>query len=101
MCIRDSDMTSLFHIALAGRGVVVTSARERLASYLAVENTYLSTFQVLGGFGLLLGAGVGSAALAVAPHVLTGEGAVPWARLAGLLCLVLAVGLAAGGMAVR
>jgi hypothetical protein len=147
---RVDDVTSLFHIALAGRGVLVTSAHERLASYLAVENTYLSTFQVLGGFGLLLGAlglavvllrnvwerrgelallralgyrhralgwmvfaensallllglgaGVGSAALAVAPHVLTGEGAVPWARLAGLLCLVLAVGLAAGGTAVR
>jgi hypothetical protein len=48
-----------------------------------------------------LGAGVGSAALAVAPHVLVGEGSVPWARLAGLLFLVLAVGMAAGGLAVR
>ena len=28
---------------------------ERLQSYLAVENTYLSTFQALGGLGLLLG----------------------------------------------
>ena len=31
-------------------------SRERLAAYLAVENTYLSTFQMLGGLGLLLGA---------------------------------------------
>src|SRR5262249_37750338 len=29
---------------------------ERLESFLAVENTYLSTFQALGGLGLLLGA---------------------------------------------
>ena len=28
---------------------------DRVASYLAVQNTYLTTFQLLGGFGLLLG----------------------------------------------
>src|SRR4029078_9338483 len=28
---------------------------ERLAEFLAVQNTYLSTFQSLGGLGLLLG----------------------------------------------
>ena len=28
---------------------------ERLQAYLAVENTYLSTFQALGGLGLILG----------------------------------------------
>ncbi len=28
---------------------------ERLASFLAVENTYLATFQTLGGLGLILG----------------------------------------------
>ena len=131
------DVTSLFQTALDSRGVRITPAKERLAAYLAVENTYLSTFQVLGGFGLLLGAlglavvllrnvwerrgelallralgyrhrslgwlvfaenaallllglgaGVGSALAAVAPHVLTGEGAVPWARLGLLLGLV-------------
>jgi ABC-type antimicrobial peptide transport system permease subunit len=144
------DVTSLFQTALDGRGIIVTPARERLSAYLAVENTYLSTFQVLGGFGLLLGAlglavvllrnvwerrgelallralgyrhrtlgwmvfaenaallllglaaGVGSALAAVAPHVLTGEGAVPWGRLGLLLALVLIVGFAAGGSAVR
>ena len=41
--------------ALADYGLDVTSTTEKLASYRAVENTYLSTFQTLGGFGLLLG----------------------------------------------
>lgn len=36
-------------------GFNVTSTAERLASFQAVENTYLSTFQALGGIGLLLG----------------------------------------------
>ena len=41
--------------ALADYGLDVTSTTEKLASYRAVENTYLSTFQTLGGLGLLLG----------------------------------------------
>jgi ABC-type antimicrobial peptide transport system permease subunit len=41
---------------LAARGLEVTSTQERLQSYLAVENTYLATFQALGGLGLILGA---------------------------------------------
>lgn len=36
-------------------GLDAQSATERLASYLVVQNTYLSTFQSLGGLGLLLG----------------------------------------------
>ena len=36
-------------------GYDVTSASERLASFRAVENTYISTFQSLGGLGVLLG----------------------------------------------
>jgi putative ABC transport system permease protein len=36
-------------------GVDATVASERLASFHRVENTYLSTFQALGGLGLLLG----------------------------------------------
>ena len=36
-------------------GVDATVAAERLASFHRVENTYLSTFQALGGLGLLLG----------------------------------------------
>ncbi len=36
-------------------GVRIESSRERLASFRQVENTYLSTFQSLGGLGLVLG----------------------------------------------
>ena len=41
--------------ALADYGAVSTSTRARLAEFHQVENTYLSTFQALGGLGLLLG----------------------------------------------
>src|SRR5918998_153023 len=37
------------------QGLEVTPAAARLESYLAVRNMYLSTFQALGGMGLLLG----------------------------------------------
>lgn len=50
--------------ALSRYGFDVSTTRERLASYHAVEDTYLSTFQALGGFGLLLGTlGLGVALL--------------------------------------
>jgi ABC-type antimicrobial peptide transport system permease subunit len=41
--------------ALAEEGFDVVDAREQLAQFLAVQNTYLSTFQSLGALGLLLG----------------------------------------------
>jgi ABC-type antimicrobial peptide transport system permease subunit len=40
---------------LANEGFDVVDAREQLAAFLAVQNTYLSTFQSLGALGLLLG----------------------------------------------
>ncbi len=40
---------------LGDYGFAMTAARDRLASFLAVQNTYLTTFQTLGGLGLLLG----------------------------------------------
>ena len=40
--------------ALADRGFVVTAATARLQTYLAVINAYISTFQALGGLGVLL-----------------------------------------------
>jgi len=40
---------------LAAYGLDVTPSTERLHAYRAIENTYLSTFQTLGGLGLLLG----------------------------------------------
>jgi putative ABC transport system permease protein len=46
--------------ALGDVGLEITPANRRLAEFQAVQNTYLSTFQVLGGLGLLLGsAGLG------------------------------------------
>ena len=41
--------------ALADYGADVRSTAQRLAEFHQVENTYLSTFQMLGGLGLLLG----------------------------------------------
>ena len=40
---------------LVDYGFDLTSASDRLAGYRAVENTYISTFQSLGGLGVLLG----------------------------------------------
>ena len=40
---------------MADLGARVTGTAERLAQFHRVENTYLSTFQTLGGLGLLLG----------------------------------------------
>jgi putative ABC transport system permease protein len=40
---------------LARQGLDVARTDQRLADFLAVQNTYLSTFQSLGGLGLLLG----------------------------------------------
>lgn len=46
--------------ALQDAGLEMTPAPERLNAFNAVQNTYLRTFQVLGGLGLLLGsAGLG------------------------------------------
>ena len=41
--------------ALRDFGADATTTGERLAQFHRVENTYLSTFQTLGGLGLLLG----------------------------------------------
>ena len=46
--------TALEH-RLSDYGFDVSNTAERLADFHRVENTYLSTFQMLGGFGLLLG----------------------------------------------
>ena len=41
--------------AFADNGLDAVRTADRLAGYLVVENTYLSTFRTLGGLGLLLG----------------------------------------------
>ena len=127
----------------------VQTTASRLQGYLAVENTYLKTFQALGGLGLILGAvglaivllrgvwerraelallqalgfrsgqlaflvlvenafllvlglaaGMVSALLAVAPHLIGSGAHVLWLRIVVLLALVLVVGLLAAGLAV-
>ncbi len=50
-----ADVASRIENALADFGADATGTAERLATFHRVENTYLSTFQTLGGLGLLLG----------------------------------------------
>jgi hypothetical protein len=59
-----AETTSLLEEQLADWGFDVHSSSEQLASFHRVENTYLSTFQSLGGLGLILGtAGLGTVLL--------------------------------------
>jgi putative ABC transport system permease protein len=55
-----SQVSATLSRALQDVGLELTPAAERLNAFNAVQNTYLGTFQVLGGLGLLLGsAGLG------------------------------------------
>jgi hypothetical protein len=49
------DVTELLESRLSDFGADVASTSERLAGFHRVEYTYLSTFQMLGGLGLVLG----------------------------------------------
>lgn len=51
----ESAAAGLLTDALSDYGAVSTASRVRLDAFHRVENTYLSTFQALGGLGLLLG----------------------------------------------
>jgi ABC-type antimicrobial peptide transport system permease subunit len=51
----EAEVKRILERALADRGFEVTRSADRLAAYLAVENTYITTFQALGALGLLLG----------------------------------------------
>src|SRR4029453_17472205 len=50
-----SSAAGMLEEQLSEFGFDVVSTAERLASFHRVENTYLSTFQTLGGLGLILG----------------------------------------------
>ncbi len=52
---RAGALTTLLESRLSDFGVDVASTMERLAGFHRVEYTYLSTFQTLGGLGLVLG----------------------------------------------
>jgi putative ABC transport system permease protein len=88
--------------ALGDYGFVAETTSRRLAAFQAVENTYLSTFQSLGGLGLLLGT-FGLAAVQLR-NVLERRGELALLRatgfrrrqLAGMVILENAMLLAAG-----
>ena len=50
-----SSASTMLESALNDYGFDAEPVSERLAGFLAVQNTYLSTFQMLGGLGLLVG----------------------------------------------
>jgi ABC-type antimicrobial peptide transport system permease subunit len=78
---KEAAVARTLETGLRANGLVVTTARDRVASFQAVIGAYLSTFQLLGGFGLLLGV------LGLAVVILRGV----WERL-GELALLRAVG---------
>ena len=91
---------------LGDEGFDPVPAAERLAQFNAVENTYLSTFQALGGLGMLLGsAGLGIVVLrnilerrgelAVLRAIGFSSSAIGWLALSEHVWL-LVLGLAAG-----
>jgi hypothetical protein len=53
---RMREVANLLEEKTAHLGLSVLPAKRRLEAYLGVENTYLATFQALGGLGLVLGA---------------------------------------------
>jgi hypothetical protein len=52
---RTDELSQMLETTLAPFGFDSTPTAERLLAFNAVQNTYLSTFQALGGLGLLLG----------------------------------------------
>ena len=62
-------------------GLELTPAVEKLAGFIAVENTYLSIFQLLGGLGLVLGSG--GVGLVVLRNVLDRRGELAMLRAVG------------------
>jgi ABC-type antimicrobial peptide transport system permease subunit len=55
-----AELSAAFSRALQDVGLELTPTVQRLNAFNAVQNTYLGTFQILGGLGLLLGsAGLG------------------------------------------
>ncbi len=111
---RAADVSATLTKGLRDFGLELVPTTRRLAQFNAVQNTYLGTFQVLGGLGLLLGsAGLG---VVVLRNVLDRRGelalllavgfrakALRWLVLsehAGLLLLGLGAGVVAAAVAV-
>ncbi|MFH5806337.1 ABC transporter permease [Alienimonas sp. DA493] len=106
---RQTELAAALEGRLSGYGVDAEPVGERIASFLAVQNTYLSTFQALGGLGLLLGT-LGLAAVMLR-NVLERRGELALLRAVGLgtrkiaglvlteTALLLVWGLASGTLA--
>jgi len=77
----EASVAKILAMAFRANGLIATSTREKVAAYQAVIGAYLSTFQLLGGLGLVLGV------LGLAVVVLRGV----WERV-GELALLRAVG---------
>jgi ABC-type antimicrobial peptide transport system permease subunit len=75
------DVAQALEATLADAGFDAVDARQQLAAFLAVQNTYLSTFQSLGALGLLLGT-VGLAAVQLR-NLLERRGELALMRAAG------------------
>jgi len=76
-----SKVTDRLSYRLRDFGMELTPAGQRLAAFNAVENTYLSIFQLLGGLGLILGSvGLG---LVVLRNVLERRGELAMLRAVG------------------
>jgi hypothetical protein len=79
---KTNEVTDRLSYMLRDFGMELTPARQRLAAFSAVENTYLSIFQLLGGLGLVLGSvGLG---LVVLRNVLERRGELAMLRAVGL-----------------
>ncbi|NVO18949.1 MAG: FtsX-like permease family protein [Bacteroidetes bacterium] len=52
---KEKEISDLLEERFRDQGVRITSTSDRLASFNAVENTYLSVFMLLGGLGVILG----------------------------------------------
>ncbi|MHC4336514.1 MAG: ABC transporter permease [Planctomycetota bacterium] len=79
---KTNEVTGRLSYMLRDFGMELTPARQRLAAFNAVENTYLSIFQLLGGLGLVLGSvGLG---LVVLRNVLERRGELAMLRAVGL-----------------
>jgi len=83
--LREAGTLAGFSRTLSARlkdfGLALTPAKQRLAEFSAVENTYLSIFQLLGGLGLILGT-VGLA-LVVLRNMLDRRGELAMLRAVG------------------
>ncbi len=78
---KDTEVANVLATGFRANGLIATTTREKVAAYQAVIGAYLSTFQLLGGLGLLLGV------MGLAIVILRGV----WERV-GELALLRAVG---------